>query len=330
MKPMTHTSTTIAITGIGGFIGLRMAERARANGWTVRGLDLSPAGAERARAAGAEVVVGSVNDAAAVAAALQGADWVFHTAAIVEEDGPRDLYERVNIEGTRTVCNVAQQLGVRRLVHLSSVMVYGFDYPQDVAEDGPVDGQGNVYNDTKLASERVALSFNDPQRLGVIVIRPGDVYGRGSLPWVTRPVQMLRRGVFMLPGRGSGVINHVHVDNLIDGVMLAVDHDAIGEAFNITDGVATRCDAFFAPHARLAGVRRVPALPTWAVMLLMRLSQPWWRLRGQTPPASPTALRFLLRRHRYSIAKAQARLGYQPRIDLEQGMQQMLSGPPIS
>lgn len=329
MKPMTHTSTTIAITGIGGFIGLRMAERARANGWTVRGLDLSPAGAERARAAGAEVVVGSVNDAAAVAAALQGADWVFHTAAIVEEDGPRDLYERVNIEGTRTVCNVAQQLGVRRLVHLSSVMVYGFDYPQDVAEDGPVDGQGNVYNDTKLASERVALSFNDPQRLGVIVIRPGDVYGRGSLPWVTRPVQMLRRGVFMLPGRGSGVINHVHVDNLIDGVMLAVDHDAIGEAFNITDGVATRCDAFFAPHARLAGVRRVPALPTWAVMLLMRLSQPWWRLRGQTPPASPTALRFLLRRHRYSIAKAQARLGYQPRIDLEQGMQQMLSGPPI-
>lgn len=330
MKPMTHTSTTIAITGIGGFIGLRMAERARANGWTVRGLDLSPAGAERARAAGAEVVVGSVNDAAAVAAALQGADWVFHTAAIVEEDGPRDLYERVNIEGTRTVCNVAQQLGVRRLVHLSSVMVYGFDYPQDVAEDGPVDGQGNVYNDTKLASERVALSFNDPQRLGVIVIRPGDVYGRGSLPWVTRPVQMLRRGVFMLPGRGSGVINHVHVDNLIDGVMLAVDHDAIGEAFNITDGVATRCDAFFAPHARLAGVRRVPTLPTWAVMLLMRLSQPWWRLRGQTPPASPTALRFLLRRHRYSIAKAQARLGYQPRIDLEQGMQQMLSGPPIS
>lgn len=330
MKPMTHTSTTIAITGIGGFIGLRMAERARANGWTVRGLDLSPAGAERARAAGAEVVVGSVNDAAAVAAALQGADWVFHTAAIVEEDGPRDLYERVNIEGTRTVCKVAQQLGVRRLVHLSSVMVYGFDYPQDVAEDGPVDGQGNVYNDTKLASERVALSFNDLQRLGVIVIRPGDVYGRGSLPWVTRPVQMLRRGVFMLPGRGSGVINHVHVDNLIDGVMLAVDHDAIGEAFNITDGVATRCDAFFAPHARLAGVRRVPALPTWAVMLLMRLSQPWWRLRGQTPPASPTTLRFLLRRHRYSIAKAQARLGYQPRIDLEQGMQQMLSGPPIS
>lgn len=330
MKPMTHTSTTIAITGIGGFIGLRMAERARANGWTVRGLDLSPAGAERARAAGAQVVVGSVNDAAAVAAALQGADWVFHTAAIVEEDGPRDLYERVNIEGTRTVCNVAQQLGVRRLVHLSSVMVYGFDYPQDVAEDGPVDGQGNVYNDTKLASERVALSFNDPQRLGVIVIRPGDVYGRGSLPWVTRPVQMLRRGVFMLPGRGSGVINHVHVDNLIDGVTLAVEHDAIGEAFNISDGVATRCDAFFAPHARLAGVRRVPALPTWAVMLLMRLSQPWWRIRGQTPPASPTALRFLLRRHRYSIAKAQARLGYQPRIDLEQGMQQILSGPPIS
>lgn len=315
---------TVAITGIGGFIGLRMAERARALGWAVRGLDLSSATAERARKLGAAVVVGSINDDDAVAAALQGADWVFHTAAIVEEDGPRALYEQVNVEGTRTVCTVARALGVKRLVHLSSVMVYGFDYPADVGEDGPLDGQGNIYNDTKLASERVALSFNAADGLGVIVIRPGDVYGDCSVPWLLRPVEMLRRGLFMLPGSGRGVINHVHVDNLIDGVLLALEKDATGEAFNISDGVATPCRDFFRTHALLAGKRSVPALPTGAVLGLLKLSQPYWRWRGEKPPASPTATRFLLRRHRYSIAKAERLLGYVPRIPLDEGMAAIL------
>ena len=172
--------TTIAITGIGGFIGLRMAERALALGWQVQGLDHSLAAAERAHSLGIQVTVGDINDEQAVRTALAGADLVFHTAAIVEEDGPRDAYERVNVEGTRTVCAVARELGVSRFVHLSSVMVYGFEYPEDVGEEGPLDGQGNVYNDTKLASEQVALSFNS-DAFAVLVIRPGDVYGTDSV-----------------------------------------------------------------------------------------------------------------------------------------------------
>lgn len=167
--------TVIAITGIGGFIGLRMAERARELGWTVRGLDLSPQAAERARAVGAEVVVGSVNDSEAIQRTVNGADIVFHTAAVVEEDGPRELYERVNIEGTRTVATVASTSGVRQFVQLSSVMVYGFDYPQDIGEEGPFDGNANIYNETKLRSERVAMEFDNVSGMRVIVIRPGDV-----------------------------------------------------------------------------------------------------------------------------------------------------------
>lgn len=312
--------TTLAITGIGGFIGLRMAERALALGWQVQGLELSPAAAERARALGARVILGGVNDADAVAQAVTGADAVFHTAAIVAEDGARADYERVNVEGTRMVCTQARAANVRRFVHLSSVMVYGFDYPQDVSEAGPLDGQGNVYNDTKLDSERVALGFNDASRLGVIVIRPGDVYGPGSVPWLLRPVDLLRRGLFVLPDHGRGVINHVHVDNLLDGVFLALDKAAPGEIFTLTDGVATPCREFFAHHARLAGKQRVPALPTWALEAFLRASEPALKLLGKPPLASPAAMKFLLRRHRYSIAKAQQILGYQPRITLAQGM----------
>ena len=312
--------TTLAITGIGGFIGLRMAERARQRGWIVRGLDLSPQAAQRASSIGAEVIVGSVNDAAAVQRLLNGADLVFHTAAIVEEDGPRELYERVNIEGTRCVATIARQSGVRHFIQLSSVMVYGFDYPPEVAEDGPLDGDANIYNETKLRSERVAMEFDDPAGMRVTVIRPGDVYGSGSVPWILRPLDLMRRGLFMLPDGGRGVINHVHVDNLLDGVFLAIEQQAGGEIFNLSDGVATSCRDYFGHVARIAGKRAPPSLPAPLLFALIAISSRLWRWFGGRFPASAAATRFLMRKNRYSIAKAQQKLGYQPRIGLEQGM----------
>lgn len=310
---------TLVITGIGGFIGLRMAERALAAGWQVRGIDISESAAQRAQAFGAQVIVADINDAAAIKDLCQGADAVFHTAAIVAEDGLRADYERVNIEGTRTVCHAAQQAGVKRLVHLSSVMVYGFDFPPEVDEDGPVNGQGNVYNDTKLASEQVALQFNQPDALEVVVIRPGDVYGMGSQPWIERPLALLKAHQFALPDGGRGVINHIHVDNLIDAVFLAFDNPVAGHTFNVTDGVATPCNQFFGYHAQWAN-RRLLKLPATLLMGMVKAGQLGASLIGKPAPASPAGIRFLQRKHRYSISKAQKLLGYQPKIDLSTGM----------
>lgn len=312
--------TTIAITGIGGFIGLRMAQRARELGWQVRGLDVSPAAAQRAREQGAEVFVGDINDAVLLQRCFSGADIVFHTAAIVEEDGARELYERVNVEGTRSVCRAAEAQAVRQLVQLSSVMVYGFGYPDGVTEEGPFRDDGNIYNETKLRSERVALEFHRPGRFEVIVIRPGDVYGAGSVPWVLRPLQLLKQGLFMLPDGGRGVINHVHVDNLLDGVFLALEKKAGGECFTISDGVATECREFFAYHARLLGRERVPTAPGALLIAVVGLLAWLYRLLGRKPPASAAGIHFLRRRGAYSIEKARRRLGYEPAVSLEEGM----------
>jgi nucleoside-diphosphate-sugar epimerase len=318
--------TRIAITGIGGFIGLRMAGRARERGWTVAGIDIAAAAAQRARQAGAEVVVGDINDTAALARAFAGADIVLHTAAVVEEDGPRALYERINVDGTRSVCAAARAAGVRRLVHLSSVMVYGFDFADGVTEAGPFADDRNPYNDTKYRGEQAAMACHAPGRFEVIVIRPGDVYGPGSRPWVLRPVELLRKGLFMLPDGGRGVINHVHVDNLIDGIFLALDRDATGEAFTLTDGVATSCREFFAWHARTAG-RPLRSAPAWLLMAMIGAAAAAARLLGRKPPASAAAIRFLMRRGRYSIDKARRVLGYAPRIALEQGMRAVMKQP---
>ena len=110
----------VAITGVAGFVGSHVAEAALSRGFFVRGLDVidrAPAGVER--------VVGDVGDAAAAARLCSGADFVVHAAAIVGEGGRKELFWRINVEGTRVVARAAREAGVRRFVHISSAMVYG-------------------------------------------------------------------------------------------------------------------------------------------------------------------------------------------------------------
>lgn len=317
---MTH----LAITGIGGFIGSRMAERALEMGWTVSGIDQSAAATARITALGAHVIIGDINDTEKLHATFKDADWVFHTAAIVTEDGPRELFERVNNQGTQSVCQAAQHCGVKQLIHLSSVMVYGFDYPPNVTEDGPFADNGNIYNETKLSSEKIALAHHQPEQgFNVIVIRPGDVYGEHGSQWVLRPLEMIRNNQFALPGGGHGMINHVYIDNLLDGVLLAHQHNPGGQAFNITDDMATPCHTFFSYHARMAGKRRLISVPVSLMSGALWLTEMALKPFGKQPPARAAGVKFLLRKHKVSCDKGRQQLGYQPKILLEQGMQKI-------
>ena len=312
---------TLFITGIGGFIGARLAERALQMGHTVRGVDLSRAAALRARRLGVDAECGSIEDEALMARALRGAELVVHTAAIVKEAGRLEDFRRVNVGGTVYVARAARAAGASIFVHLSSVMVYGFDFPELVDETGPRRGEGNAYCQTKIESEDAVLALNEPARFGVIVIRPGDVYGAGSEPWVTRPVEMLKRRILLLPRRGLGIMNHVYVDNLIDGIWLAIEKRAFGRAFNVTDGVATTNREYFGKLAELAGLpppRNAPAALLEALGATAELAR---RAGLSHDPLSRDSVRYLMRPHAYSIERARRELGYQPRIPLEKGFE---------
>jgi nucleoside-diphosphate-sugar epimerase len=311
---------TLFITGVGGFIGKRLAERALARGLRVRGLDNAAAAVASARRLGVDAVEAEITDAPRVAQLLEGSDTVVHTAALVREYGPIELFRKVNVEGSRCVAMAAREAGVQTFVHLSSVMVYGFSYPEGVDETGPTRGENNSYCQTKIESERAVLALNAPPAFGVIVVRPGDVYGPGSVPWIQRPLEMLRKRRLFLPAGGHGVINPVYVDNLVDGIFLAIEARAHGEVFNITDGHALENAEFFGQLARRAALPPPRSLPTpllkviaWAISAL--------RERGLTrDEASVDTIRYLSRSNAYSIAKARRMLGYAPRVSLDEGL----------
>ena len=157
---------TILITGIGGFIGSHFAKKAKAIGMKVKGLQRSEDQAQIARELGAEVFIGDITDSIATQKACQDVDIVLHTAAVVKESGSIAYFRKVNVDGSLNMAIAAKQAGVKMFVHISSVMVYGFNYVEQITEEGILSGENNAYCQTKIESEQKLIEFNSINDIG--------------------------------------------------------------------------------------------------------------------------------------------------------------------
>jgi nucleoside-diphosphate-sugar epimerase len=284
-----------------------------------RGLDVSEEAARHAEDLGAEVVVGDVRDEEAVEAFVDGCDLVIHTAAIVGEGGDMSLYRDVNVGGTRRVVSAAAEAGVEHFIQISSVMVYGFDFPADVDEEGPLRGEGNAYCQTKIESERVARSHHGEGGMEVTVARPGDIYGPRSQPWVVRPLELMKQRLFVLPDGGRGMLDPTYVSNVVDALFLLLEERPGGEVFNVTDGLAMEARAYFAHLADMLGGRFIPTAPAPLLKVLFGAVGAAFRAVGQEPPATPDAVDFLNLPGGYANDKI-LELGHEPAVGLAEGM----------
>ena len=304
----------VFVTGASGFIGRALAERYRAEGHEVRGMDLAADPA-------AGVVAGDVARPGPWQDHAAGCELVIHTAAIVSfrTERPREVWE-ANVVGTRNALEAAERGGARRFVHFSSVTVFGFEFPDGVDERHPVRPTGIPYPDTKIASEQVVLQAQLEGRVEATIVRPGDVYGPRSRAWALLPATMIRDRRLVLPAGGRGIFSPVYVDNLVDGVVrAAATPGASGQVLTISDGVGVPNREFFAPYAELVG-RRLLTLPAPLAAGMAGVVQQAARLRPGDNDVNPRALRYFLRTGTYSNAKARELLGWEPRIGVDEGL----------
>ncbi|WP_372790791.1 NAD-dependent epimerase/dehydratase family protein [Paraconexibacter sp.] len=306
----------VAVTGAGGFIGAATCARLVGDGADVVGLDLSAAVGGRVEATGAAFRTADVTDPVALTRALEGCQAVVHTAALVSDWGAMEDFVRVNVGGTRTVMDAAEAVGADRVVHLSSVATWGYEFHGDLpSEDAPARVCGAPYVDTKTASHLLAL------HRGAAVVRPGDVYGPASQPWTVRPVRMLRAGRFVLPGRGDGILTPVYVDDLVDCVVRALVHpDAGGRAVTAHDGSPVTTREFFSYYARMLGQDGVRCLPRPLLRLAAAGFEQIARRTGTTPDVTRQALTYLSRTGAYPNTAARDLLGWTPSTSLPEGM----------
>jgi nucleoside-diphosphate-sugar epimerase len=307
--------TGVFITGASGFIGRALAQSFRARGVEVVGVD-------RVADPGAGVVAGDISRPGAWERAAEGCEVVIHTAALVGMPSDESEFWNVNVRGTRLTLDAARDAGARRFVHFSSVVTFGLDFPDGVDERWPVRPTGVAYVDTKVAAEQVVLQAHGAGELAVTVVRPGDVYGPGSRPWTTLPLELLRARHFAVPERGRGIHSPVYVDDLVDGVLRAAESDAAaGRVITLSGGIGVRTREFFDHYARMLGRRRVPTVPTPVALAASALQTGVARARGTVNEVTPSAVRYLaLRRGTYGIETARELLDWEPQVSLADGM----------
>lgn len=308
--------TRVAVTGAGGFIGRAVCARLVADGATVVGLDVAPGAQPAVEAAGAGFARCDTTDVDAVRRGLDGVAGVVHTAAILGDRGDMREQVRVNVTGTRNVLDAADAAGAERVVHLSSVATWGYDFAHDLGtEDAAPRVCGAPYVDTKTASHELALSR------GAAVVRPGDVYGPWSVPWTVRPIEAIRAGTFLLPGRGDGLLTLVYIDDLVDCVVRAlVTPHAGGEAVTAWDGVPVTAKAYFDRYAQMLGRDGVRCAPEPLLRAAAGLMELQARVTGRPPDVTREAIRYISRRAVYPNDRARELLGWEPRVSLDDGL----------
>lgn len=311
------------LTGASGFIGTHLARRLLDAGREVIFADrVSPA----VLPVGARYTRIELSDPASVRRGLEGirADYAVHLAAKVGDWGPRSEFEAVNVSGARALLDAACAAGARRALHVSSIAAMGLNAGDHATEETPPVGAGDAYSDTKAGGEREALRLIE-RGAPITIVRPGDVYGVGCVPWVNRPIELLRRGQMVLVEGGRGHFAHVHVENLIDGFLLALGHDAaLGRTYIVTDDHECTVGEYFTRLADACGLdrprRSVPRPVALAMAAAMELGA---RLTGRPPAFSRAAIGYVLRRGGFDIARARDELGYSPRVSLDEGLREI-------
>jgi nucleoside-diphosphate-sugar epimerase len=304
----------IFITGALGFVGRALAVKYSTLGAETCGLDVRTDSASN-------VVAGDVSKPEEWQATLNGCDLVIHTAAIVTNNVTREEAWRVNVLGTRRVLDAAIRAGVKRFVHISSLAAMRFNTEDKADESAPVMPTGNPYVDTKIASEHVLLAAHAKHEISCTIIRPADVYGPGSRPWTLIPVQMIQKGLFLLPARGKGIFRAIYIDDLVNGIMLAAEKDeGIGQIFILGGETATTCETFFGHYYRMLGKGSPRTMSTSTAVAIAETGRLIFKLLGKPTELGRGAMEMLSKKNTVSNEKAHRLLGWYPQVDLEEGM----------
>jgi len=314
------------VSGATGFLGGRLAVALKEHGCKVRALARSRSDVSRLAALDIEIVTGDLADEVSLGRAVHGRQWVFHTAGRVGDWGTAGEFRRANVDGTARVIAACRRNRVRRLVHVSSLTVLGL--PRDGApvdeETPPASRAADPYTAGKIAGENQVRRANGQDGLETVVVRPGVIWGPGDATFLPRFASLLRRGKMVLVAGGRNSIGLSHVDNLVQGMLLAAAVPAAaGQVYHLTDGEEITAAEVFRLLAEALGVppprRSVSFTAAYAAASLM---EAWARLRRQASPPAFTrfGVRLVASDSRYDIGKARRELGYRPVMTFRQGV----------
>lgn len=303
----------VLVTGGSGFIGSRVVRELIAHGCEVRCLMRPTSKPHRLAGLRYEVCRGDLEDVAALQAGAAGCDAIIHLACASAWSELRALGPRIDsiaVDGTRNVLQAGHSAGVRRFVHVSSVVaVNGSEEPVVFDETSPyeLEGRGLSYSLAKRRAEELVLGYAQ-RGLDVVIASPAEVYGPGDDGFVTagniRDIMQAHT-----PISCEGGTSIAHVDDVAQGIVAALFRGRPGERY-ILGGDNLSVHELTRTVLRLCGRKEAAIeVPNAALFTMVRLM----REAGMTPPISEDVLEYATLYWFMDSSKARRELGYEPR-----------------
>jgi nucleoside-diphosphate-sugar epimerase len=315
------------VTGGSGFIGGVLIRRLRAEGVDVRALARSDGSAAKVADAGAEPARGDLDDVDAMAAGAAGCDLAFHAAAALGEWGPREYFERGNVQGTRNALAAARRAGVRRFVHVGTEAALMAGEPLvDVDETAPLRPDSKaLYPATKAQAEMAVREANGAD-LETVVVRPRLVWGVGDTTILPGIAGAVRSGQFRWIDGGRHLTATTHVENTVEGLWLGATKGRPGESYFVTDGDPVVFREFITELVATQGLD-IPDkdAPAAVARIAGPVLEGLWSLARRKNPPPITRLTYWLSAQECTIdiSKARGELGYEPVKSREDGMREL-------
>jgi dihydroflavonol-4-reductase len=263
----------VFVTGATGFVMGAVARGLRARGDTVVALVREPSRARQLTELGCELVAGDVVEPTAAIDTLRGCDALIHGAAIYEigvSSQRRREMEATNVTGTRRMLDAAREAKTGRMVHVSTIAAFGNTRGAVVAEDyRPTTPPTSAYEDTKRQAHDIAVKAAR-EGAPIVIVQPGQVYGPNDHSAVGANFRALAQGRLRYRAFEGLGLNFVHVDDLADGILRALDRGRAGESYILGGEITTLGEAYRAV-ADATGRTLPPVVIPSALLRLARL-----------------------------------------------------------
>ncbi len=324
----------VLITGANGFVGTNLVKELLTDeGLYIRAMVMENTPTKTLETlkndhSDMEIVVANLLDMQSLRKATENIDIVVHLAGIVSDWASKELYEKVNVGGTKNLLNAAEQNRVRRVIFMSSLTVHALSGHRFDDENTPKDMQKMSYGVSKIRAENLVSQWAESvQGRDYAIVRPGFIiYGPYDRTSFVKALDAILSGAFALINKGKSLISYVYSENLAYGIHQLIGAPCVEGPYIILDGnlswknwVDTWCKAAQAKNIDFS-------VPYWLIAPFVFLMEKLFKFFGSKkgPPLTMYRISIPRRDLAFQNEKMKKQIGYLPPISFEKSVEKTL------
>ena len=225
----------VFVTGATGFIGKVTVPRLLESGHECVCLVRSTSYKGGIDNIGCQFVIGDIKDKKSIIDGMKGCDTVINLANIYSFWEPdMSIFRKINVEGTRNVMEASLKIGIQKVVHVSTIAIWGKSIEVPFNENSPVGEHTSEYAKTKYEGDQVALALHKKKNLPLVMIYPCAVVGANDPKSTGNHIKLLINKKMPIRGLESSVLTFVHVNDVAESIVRSLEKDGIiGEGYII-------------------------------------------------------------------------------------------------